>query len=147
MKKIVLLLNGPNLNLLGIREPQIYGNTTLKEIENDIVQLLTKHNLDLIAHQTNHEGVMLDFIIQHREAAYTIINPGAWSHTSIALRDTLAAVAVPFVEVHISNVYKRENFRHYSYLSSKAEGVITGLGIHGYTSAAMFVIQQLKKGI
>ena len=147
MKKKILLLNGPNLNLLGIREPEIYGHTTLKKIENDITQLLTEHNLDLIAQQTNHEGIMLDFIAQHREAAYIIINPAAWSHTSIALRDALSAVAVPFVEVHISNVYKREKFRHYSYLSSKAEGVITGLGIYGYVAAAMFIIQKIKKNI
>ena len=122
--KHILLLNGPNLNLLGTREPQIYGHTTLADIERHIAELVGR------VHRAREEG-----------AAAAIVNAGAYTHTSVALRDALAGTALPFVEVHISNVYKREAFRHHSYLSDIAIGVIAGLGVYGYEAALRFLVE------
>lgn len=141
--KNVLLINGPNLNLLGTREPEIYGKTTLAEIEQALTNLFRNNEIELISFQSNHEGAILDFIQQNATADYIIINPGALTHTSIALRDALAGVDIPFVEIHISNVYSRENFRHHSFLSDIASGVIVGCGIQGYTFAANLVLSRM----
>jgi 3-dehydroquinate dehydratase-2 len=142
----ILLLNGPNLNLLGSREPQHYGHETLAEV---IAKLITKaraYDLDLRNFQSNHEGALIDSIHQAKTdgVAGVIINPGAYGHTSIALRDAFIATALPFIEVHISNIYARESFRHHSYLAGIAVGVITGLGSQGYELALQALAQQLN---
>lgn len=138
----ILVLNGPNLNLLGTREPQTYGTTTLEEIEAELVALATKAGARLECFQSNHEGALIDRVHAARVdgTEFVIINPGALTHTSVALRDALAGVALPFVEVHLSNVYKREPFRHHSYLSDIAIGVICGLGVQGYRLALDYAL-------
>ena len=131
MKKL-LLINGPNLNLLGTREPDKYGTTTLAEI----------HGGTPTTYQSNHEGDLVDRIQQAAKEGIeaVIINPGAYTHTSIAIRDAFLSVQIPFIEVHLSNIFKREEFRHHSYLSDIAEGCIIGLGVHGYFSAAAYFL-------
>lgn len=129
----VLVLNGPNLNLLGEREPHLYGRATLADVEALCQKAADDAGFVLDFRQTNHEGVLVDAIQEVRgSAAGIVINAGALTHTSVALRDALAAVNAPVIEVHISNVHAREEFRHYSYLSAVAEGVIVGCGIQGY---------------
>jgi 3-dehydroquinate dehydratase II len=139
----VLLLNGPNLNLLGTREPQVYGRTTLPEIEAELAQIAADAGASLLCLQSNHEGVLIDRIHAARNdgTGFIIINPGGLTHTSVALRDALAGVALPFIEVHLSNVHARESFRHHSYLSPIATGVIVGLGTHGYRLALAHALQ------
>jgi len=144
MARSILLINGPNLNLLGTREPHIYGSTTLS----DVVHMAEAHGqklgLSVENFQSNHEGAILDRIHEARgQCQFIIINPGALTHTSVALRDAFSGVAIPFIEVHISNVHAREEFRHRSFLSDKAVGVICGLGTFGYTAAIDFVAQKL----
>jgi 3-dehydroquinate dehydratase-2 len=140
----ILVLHGPNLNLLGTREPKLYGSTTLQEINDDLLQIATQSGAKLQIFQSNQEGALIDRV----QAALTdgtcfiIINPAALTHTSIALRDALAAVNLPFVEVHLSNVYRRESFRHHSYFSDLAQGVICGLGPSGYRAALAYALQQ-----
>jgi 3-dehydroquinate dehydratase II len=138
----ILLLNGPNLNLLGTREPQIYGADTLAQIEAQLTKIAADAAEKLAAFQSNHEGALIDRIHAARTDGthFIIINPGAFTHTSVALRDALAAVALPFIEVHISNVHQREPFRHHSYLSDIAAGVIVGLGVNGYRLALAHVL-------
>lgn len=132
MKKI-LLLNGPNLNMLGRREPQHYGGVTLAEIEKNLTALAAQNAVELTCFQSNSEAELIEKIQRSfQQIDFIIINPAAFTHTSIALRDALLAVAIPFVEVHLSNVHKREPFRHHSYFSDIAEGVICGLGHKGY---------------
>ena len=130
----ILLLNGPNLNLLGTREPEVYGRTTLAEIERDLVEQAAAAGHELVALQSNAEHVLIDLVHAARRdgTRFILINPGAYTHTSIALRDALAGVAIPFIEVHLSNVHAREDFRQPSYLSDIAVGVITGLGVDSY---------------
>ncbi len=142
MKKI-LIINGPNLNLLGTREPQIYGSTTLADIERDAAAKGREWGLDVACYQSNSEGDLVSRIHAARGEGVEgiIINAGAYTHTSVAIRDALAGVAVPFVEVHISNVHKREPFRHHSYLSDQAVGVIVGLGVYGYEAALRYWAQ------
>lgn len=142
----LLLLNGPNLNLLGTREPQVYGSTTLAQIEADLRERATAAGLSLDCRQSNHEGVLIDRIHAARTdgTRFIIVNPGAFTHTSIALRDAFSAAAVPFVEVHISNVHAREAFRQHSYLSDLAVGVITGLGVTGYRLALDYAASRLQ---
>ena len=136
MSMPVYILNGPNLNLLGVREPEIYGSETLGDIETACVERGRGLGLEIEFRQSNHEGVLVDWIQEARTAARGIvINPGAYSHTSIALHDALMAVSVPIIEVHISNIFRREPFRHHSYVSSVAQGIISGLGAHGYLLA------------
>jgi len=137
MARHILVLNGPNLNLLGAREPQIYGATTLADIERDLTAEAAGRQARVSFFQSNHEGALVDRIQAARKDAvdFIIINAGALTHTSIALRDALAAVAIPFIEVHLSNVYRREEFRHRSFLSDLAVGVIAGLGAAGYRYA------------
>lgn len=138
----ILVLNGPNLNLLGTREPQVYGSTTLEEISAELVALAAKAGSKLECFQSNHEGALIDRIHAARTdgTTFAIINPGAFTHTSVAIRDAFAGVALPFIEVHLSNVYKREPFRHHSYLSDIAVGVIVGLGVHGYRLALDYAL-------
>ena len=133
----ILVLHGPNLNLLGTREPQVYGSTTLPQIDAELEKIATDAGASLQSLQSNHEGVLIDRIHAARSdgTAFIIINPGGLTHTSVALRDALAGVALPFIEVHISNVHRREPFRHHSYLSDIATGVIVGLGVDGYRLA------------
>ncbi|HVL57754.1 MAG TPA: type II 3-dehydroquinate dehydratase [Burkholderiaceae bacterium] len=132
----ILLLNGPNLNLLGTREPQVYGSATLADVEAACAEEAGAYGAAVEAFQSNHEGALIDRIHAARGAVDAIvINPGAFTHTSIALRDALASVAIPFIEVHLSNVHRREPFRHHSYLSDLADGIIVGLGVEGYRLA------------
>ncbi|MBQ0961419.1 type II 3-dehydroquinate dehydratase [Ideonella sp. 4Y11] len=142
----VLLLNGPNLNLLGTREPHIYGADTLADVEQRFAAEASALGLQSECFQTNHEGQMIDRIHAARldGTAFIVINPGGWTHTSVALRDALAGVAIPVVEVHVSNVHRREAFRHHSYISGIAEGVIAGLGVFGYSAALQFVAGRLR---
>ena len=122
----ILVLHGPNLNLLGTREPEVYGHTTLAEIDADLVRIASEAGVLLTTLQSNHEGVLIDRIHAARVdgTRYILINPGGLTHTSVALRDALAGVAIPFIEVHLSNIHRRESFRHHSYLSGVAEGVL-----------------------
>jgi 3-dehydroquinate dehydratase-2 len=145
MAKNILLINGPNLNLLGSREPEIYGSATLADIERAAVDQASASGAVLICFQSNHEGRLIDRIHAAKKAGVDaiVINPGALTHTSIALRDALTAVAIPFLEVHISNIHQREAFRHISYLSAVATGVICGLGTDGYRAAIDFALKKL----
>lgn len=143
----VLVINGPNLNTLGTREPEIYGSTTLADIEAGLVKQGREAGLEVDCFQSNHEGEIVDRLHAARAdgTRFVIINPGAFTHTSVAIRDAFAAVAVPFCEVHISNVYAREEFRRHSYLSDLAVGVLTGFGAFGYTMAMNFAIHRLDR--
>jgi len=133
----ILLLNGPNLNLLGSREPGIYGSTTLSSIENKLKQVARARGHELIAVQSNAEHELIDKVQGAKADGvdFVIINPGAYTHTSIALRDAFLGVAMPFIEVHLTNIHAREEFRHHSYLSGIAVGSIVGLGAQGYELA------------
>ena len=144
MAKNILLVNGPNLNLLGTREPEIYGKKTLKEVETDLQRFFEENGYQMKSFQSNHEGAIIDFLHENRLADYLIINPGGLTHTSVALRDGIAGVGIPFIEIHISNIYAREQFRHHSYLSSLANGIIIGCGVQGYTLAAELVCGRLN---
>ncbi|MEJ5115023.1 type II 3-dehydroquinate dehydratase [Erwinia billingiae] len=134
--KTIYVLNGPNLNLLGIREPDTYGSDTLETVEKLCRDTAAELDIALEFRQTNHEGEMIDWIQQARlQADALVINPAAWTHTSVAIRDAVTGVALPLWEVHITNVHKREAFRHHSFLSDVAQGVICGYGIRGYRYA------------
>ncbi len=135
MTQMIYVLNGPNLNLLGKRQPQIYGHDTLADVERNCRAVLAG-GFALTLMQSNHEGQIIDWIHEAREKACGIvINPGAFTHTSVAILDALNAFEGPVIEIHISNVHKRESFRHHSYVSLRADGVIAGLGIEGYEAA------------
>jgi len=138
----ILVLHGPNLNLLGSREPGIYGSMTLSQIDADLAEMAGKAGAGLQSFQSNHEGALIDRIHAAGAAGadFIIINPAALTHTSVGLRDALAAVKLPFVEVHLSNVHKREPFRHHSYFSDLADGVICGLGPLGYRLALEYAL-------
>lgn len=146
LKARLLVLHGPNLNLLGTREPQHYGAATLADINAALARRAETAGMALEAFQTNHEGEMIERIHAARQEGVDriIINPAAWTHTSVAIRDALAAVAIPFVEVHLSNVHAREPFRQHSYFSDLALGVISGLGQDSYHLALEFLINQLS---
>ena len=136
MKPIVYVLNGPNLNLLGKREPEIYGRETLADVEAACRETAAAHGIDIRFHQSNAEHQIIDWIHAARdEAAAIVINPGAFTHTSVAILDALNAFDAPVIEVHISNVHKREAFRHHSYVSLRADAVIVGCGTQGYLLA------------
>lgn len=141
----ILVLHGPNLNLLGTREPEVYGATTLSQIDAGLAEYAAQRGAALSSFQSNHEGALIDRVHAARSdgTAFIIINPGAFTHTSVALRDALAGVALPFIEVHLSNVHRREPFRHHSYFSDLAEGVIVGLGASGYRHALDAALERL----
>lgn len=142
MKK-VLVLHGPNLNLLGSREPEVYGRVTLDEINRNLHKFALGNNLALSDFQSNSESALIDRVQQARAEGidFIVINPAAFTHTSVALRDALAAVGIPFIEVHISNVFAREPFRKESYFSDHAVGVISGLGAAGYEFALQYALR------
>lgn len=143
----VLVLHGPNLNLLGSREPQIYGSATLDQINEDLVKFAADRGVLLQTFQSNHEGALVDRIQQARGdgTGFIVINPAAFTHTSVAIRDAIAAIALPFIEVHLSNVHRREAFRHHSYFSDLAEAVMAGFGPAGYRYAVDFALSRLAK--
>lgn len=140
----ILVLNGPNLNLLGAREPAIYGGRTLADIESELTEVAGRSDAEVVFFQSNHEGALVDRVHAARTdgTQFIIINAGAFTHTSVALRDALAAVALPFIEVHLSNVFRREEFRHRSFLADLAVGTITGLGAAGYRYALEFALSR-----
>lgn len=145
MSRLIWVLHGPNLNLLGTREPGVYGATTLEQINADLKKIADDRGVLTGFWQSNHEGVLIDRI-QAAPAAgvgFIVINPAAFTHTSVAIRDALAAVAIPFIEVHLSNIHRREPFRHHSYFSDLAVGVIAGLGPSGYRLAVSHAIETL----
>lgn len=142
----ILLINGPNLNLLGNREPEIYGSMTLKDIEKDLSDIADKHGYRLKSYQSNSESEIVDWIHENADSAlFLIINPGAFTHTSISIRDAILGTNISFIEVHISNIFSREEFRKESYFSDIAEGVISGLGFKGYELALKAVLEIIKK--
>jgi 3-dehydroquinate dehydratase-2 len=146
-KASILVIQGPNLNLLGTREPEVYGKTTLEDIHQKLGELAKSQSVELSTYQSNHEGELIDRIQKAKQDGvdFIIINPGGFTHTSVALRDVLAGVAIPFTEVHLSNIHQREEFRKHSYLSDIATGVICGLGAIGYELALQAAIARLQK--
>jgi 3-dehydroquinate dehydratase II len=143
----ILVLHGPNLNMLGTREPEIYGKTTLATIHRQMEARTRAAGHLLETFQSNHEGELVDRVQSARDegVGFIIINPGAYSHTSVAIPDALKAVAIPYIEVHISNIHARETFRHHSHFSAGAQGVICGLGIQGYDLALEAALQNLSQ--
>jgi 3-dehydroquinate dehydratase II len=137
MAKTVYVLNGPNLNLLGKREPKIYGRATLRDVEKLCRQISARHKLEVEFRQSNHEGEIVDSIHEAaaKKAVGIVINPGAYTHTSVAIRDAIAAADVPVVEVHISNIFARERFRHHSHVAAVAKASLCGFGVAGYALA------------
>lgn len=146
MSSTILVIHGPNLNLLGKREPEVYGYLTLEDINKKLIAQAQNSSLSLDTFQSNWEGAIVDRIHQAQQdvVQFIIINPAALTHTSVAVRDALLGVAIPFIEVHLSNVHAREAFRHHSYLSDKAVGVICGLGAQGYTAALDYAIEKIQ---
>jgi 3-dehydroquinate dehydratase II len=142
----VLVLHGPNLNLLGSREPEVYGSQTLAQIDADLTSQAADAGIKLQSFQSNHEGALVDRIQAARSdgTGFIVINPAAYTHTSVAIRDALAAVALPFIEVHLSNIHRREPFRQHSYFSDLAVGVICGLGAAGYSLALRHAVATLR---
>jgi 3-dehydroquinate dehydratase-2 len=142
----ILVIHGPNLNLLGRREPGVYGRTTLTQINSQLQELAGKMDAELKIVQSNHEGEIVSFIGDNADwADGIVINPAAYTHTSVAIRDAIAAVGLPTVEVHLSNVFSREEFRHFSYISPVATGVICGFGAESYILAIKAIIGEIKK--
>ena len=146
MSSTILVIHGPNLNLLGKREPEVYGRLSLQDINQSLTSHAQKAGFSLNTFQSNWEGAIVDRIHQAQDdgTQFIIINPAALTHTSVALRDALLGVALPYIEVHLSNVHARETFRHHSYLSDKAVGVICGLGAKGYHFALDYAIEKIK---
>ena len=140
----ILVLNGPNLNLLGTREPEVYGTNSLKDIEENLKSISKNHNVNIRFYQSNSENELINELhtAKQENVDAIIINPGAFTHTSIALRDAFLGVDIPFIEVHISNIYRREEFRKKSFLSDISEGLITGLGVSGYEVALLSIIKR-----
>ena len=147
MSRVVYVLNGPNLNLLGKRQPEIYGRETLADIEKDCRALAGELKLEVKFHQSNREYEIIDWIHEARGASGgVVINPAAFSHTSVAILDALNSFDGPVIEIHISNIHKREAFRHHSYVSGRADGVIAGFGTQGYTLAIRRIAALIDKG-
>jgi 3-dehydroquinate dehydratase II len=146
-KRRILVLHGPNLNLLGTREPAIYGSETLADINRTLIESGKAEGIAVATFQSNHEGALVDRIQAARTdgTGFIIINPAAFTHTSVAMRDAFAAVSIPFIEVHLSNVHKREAFRHHSYFSDIAVGTIVGLGSKGYLLAMVYAMNAVSK--
>ena len=141
----ILLINGPNLNLLGTREPEIYGSTTLSQVESELLEVADKNKINLECFQSNHEGEIVDKIQNSiKKTKGILINAGAFTHTSISIRDALVGSNIPFIELHISNIFKREDFRKDSYLTDKALGIISGFGIYSYFLALDAIITYLR---
>lgn len=143
----ILVLHGPNLNLLGTREPEVYGRTTLSDIHSAMEARARADGIVIESFQSNHEGQLIDRVqaAASEEVGFIVINPAGYTHTSVALRDALAAVAIPYVEVHLSNIHAREPFRRHSYFSDRAAGVICGLGAYGYMAALEFALSRLRE--
>ena len=142
----ILLINGPNLNLLGNREPELYGSKSLSDIENELTMLADQNGYALLSFQSNSESEIVDWIHENaKDADFLVINPGAFTHTSISIRDAILGTDISFIEIHISNIFSREEFRKESYFSDIAEGVISGLGFKGYELALTAAIEMLKK--
>ena len=146
MSSTILVIHGPNLNLLGMREPEVYGHLTLEDINQQLIAQAQNASISLNTFQSNWEGAIVDRIHQAQQEGVQliIINPAALTHTSVAVRDALLGVTIPFIEVHLSNVHAREAFRHHSYLSDKAIGVICGLGAKGYSAALNYAIDKIQ---
>jgi 3-dehydroquinate dehydratase-2 len=145
MKYSIWVIHGPNLNLLGTRETSVYGNTTLSTIDNGLTAWGSQHDTDIRCFQSNSEGALVDHIhqAQQENVQFIVINPGAYTHTSVAIRDALSGVQIPFIEVHLSNIHQRESFRHHSFLSDVATGTIVGLGPTGYRLALERAVELL----
>jgi 3-dehydroquinate dehydratase-2 len=141
----ILLINGPNLNLLGTREPAKYGHTTLPQVEQMVQAEATRLGVELACFQSNHEGAIIDRLHAARTegVAGVVINPGAFTHTSVAIRDAFAGTSIPFAEIHVSNVHAREPFRHHSYLSEIAAGIVVGFGVEGYLLALRGLVKKV----
>ena len=146
VNRSVLVIQGPNLNLLGMREPEVYGTITLEDIHKKLADLAKQVDISLETYQSNHEGELIDRVQKAKKdgVSFIIMNPGGFTHTSVALRDALAGVAIPFIEVHLSNIHQREEFRKHSYFSDLAMGVICGLGAHGYELALNTIQHKLS---
>ena len=148
----VLIMNGPNLNLLGTRKPEVYGTTTLADVEKLCTDAAAKLGLDVDFKQSNHEGQLIDWIhetgaaVKAGESIGAVFNPGAFTHTSVALHDAIEGASLPLIECHISNVHKREEFRHHSFISPVASGIIVGFGVHGYVLAIHGLHHQSQAG-
>jgi 3-dehydroquinate dehydratase-2 len=140
----ILVLHGPNLNLLGLREPEVYGQTTLADIDRALTEIASRRAASLTALQSNHEGALIDALHAARTTAQgVLINPGGLTHTSVALRDAIAGIALPCVEVHLSNVHKREEFRHHSFISAVSIGTVVGFGWRSYTLGLTALLDHL----
>ena len=145
-KYSILVVNGPNLNMLGVREPEIYGHETLKDLEKMLQNVANELDVKIEFYQSNHEGDIVDTIQQsYKKVDFILLNAGAYTHTSVAIRDALAGIDMPFYEIHISNVHKREEFRHHSFLSDVAVGVIVGFGLDGYEFALRGAVRYLDR--
>ena len=145
MKKLIYILNGPNLNLLGEREPEIYGSSSIDDIKNLTEEFVKSKNVEILFKQSNHEGELIELIHDARKKSHgLIINPAGYTHTSVAIYDALLSLNIPIIEVHISNIYKREKFRHSSYVSMAADSVISGFGIDGYIFALESIIKTIE---
>ena len=140
-----LLLNGPNLNLLGSRELEISGSTTLRDIEKQVSSSLHERKIECESFQSNSEGELIDWLQKQRDADFLLLNPGALTHTSVGLRDAVLSTEIPFLEIHLSNVHQREEFRHHSYFSDIAIGALVGLGVKGYLLATQFAADYLEQ--
>ncbi|MEC7888162.1 MAG: type II 3-dehydroquinate dehydratase [SAR324 cluster bacterium] len=140
-----LLLNGPNLNLLGSRELEISGSTTLRDIEKQVSSALRERKIECKSFQSNSEGELIDWLQKQRDADFLLLNPGALTHTSVGLRDAVLSTEIPFLEIHLSNVHQREEFRHHSYFSDIAIGALVGLGVKGYLLATQFAADYLEQ--
>ena len=140
----VLLLNGPNLNFLGTREPEIYGSMNLSGIEEQVSSVLHEHKIECETFQSNSEGELIDWLHQHKNAEFLLLNPGALTHKSIGLRDAVLGIEIPILEIHLSNVHQREEFRHHSLISDIAIGTLVGLGVKGYLLAAQFAVDFIE---
>ena len=145
MKKLIYILNGPNLNLLGEREPEIYGSSSIDDIKNLTEEFVKSKSVEILFKQSNHEGELIELIHDARKKSHgLIINPAGYTHTSVAIYDALLSLNIPIIEVHISNIYKREKFRHSSYVSMAADSVISGFGIDGYIFALESIIKTIE---
>jgi 3-dehydroquinate dehydratase-2 len=141
----ILILHGPNLNLLGTREPEVYGSATLEDLDNHLIELGKEFNVEVKCFQSNHEGALIDALQDARKwASGVVFNPGGYTHTSVALRDAISAIVIPVVEVHISNVYAREEFRHRSLVSAVCKGKVSGFGLMSYELGMRGLVDIIK---